>query len=88
MNFKLPYTSLALYILLSIFSFLINFYYIILIISYRYFFIFDTGYLITKGYHPIKDYWVISGILIDYIQSLFFYIFGLVEFLCVSFFNN
>ena len=38
---------------------------------------FDTGYLITKGYHPIKDYWVISGILVDYIQGLFFYLFGL-----------
>ena len=37
---------------------------------------FDSGYLITKGYHPIRDFWVISGLLIDYIQALFFLIFG------------
>ena len=77
MNFKLPYTSFILYFLLLIFSFFINFYYSnIGLYPIDTFSFFDTGYLITKGYHPIKDYWVISGILIDYIQSLFFYIFG------------
>jgi len=77
MNFKLPYTSFILYFLLSIFAFFINFYYSnIGLYPIDTFSFFDTGYLITKGYHPIKDYWVISGILIDYIQSLFFYIFG------------
>ena len=37
----------------------------------------DSGYNILNGKHPIKDLWIISGILIDYIQALFFQIFGI-----------
>lgn len=77
MNFKLPYFKLTLYVFLSIFAFYVNLYYSnIGLYPVDTFSFFDTGYLITKGYHPIKDYWVISGILVDYIQSLFFFIFG------------
>ena len=37
---------------------------------------FDTGYRILIGEYPFKDYWIISGPLIDYLQSIFFYFFG------------
>ena len=38
---------------------------------------FDTGYKILLGEYPFKDYWVVSGPIIDYIQAGFFYLFGL-----------
>ena len=37
---------------------------------------FDTGFRILLGEHPFKDYWIISGPIIDYLQAIFFYIFG------------
>jgi len=65
-------------IVIIIFSFFINFYYAnIGLYPIDTFSFFDSGYNVLNGYHPIKDYWVISGILIDYIQSVFFYLFGL-----------
>ncbi len=61
-----------------LFAFYINYYYankgLYPIDTFSFF---DTGYYITEGQHPIKDFWIISGILIDYIQALFFKIFGL-----------
>ena len=40
------------------------------------FFHFDAGYRILNGEHPFKDFWVVSGPTVDYIQAVFFYIFG------------
>ena len=37
---------------------------------------FETGFRILSGEHPFTDYWIISGPLVDYIQSLFFLILG------------
>ena len=37
---------------------------------------FDTGYRVLNGEHPVKDYWVVSGIFLDYLQAIFFYILG------------
>ena len=37
---------------------------------------FDSGYRILNGEHPFKDYWIVSGVFIDYFQSLIFYFFG------------
>ena len=37
---------------------------------------FDPAYRILNGEFPIKDYWVAHGIFVDYLQSLFFLIFG------------
>ena len=37
---------------------------------------YDNGYRVLLGDDPIKDYWIVHGLLIDYLQSLFFYIFG------------
>ena len=41
------------------------------------FMFFDSGYNIISGNHPFKDYWLITGPLVDYIQSLFFLILGI-----------
>lgn len=38
---------------------------------------FDSGYRILNGEHPFKDYWVVSGVFIDYLQSFIFYLFGI-----------
>ena len=37
---------------------------------------FDPGYRILNGEYPIRDYWVIHGIIVDYIQAAFFFLFG------------
>ena len=37
---------------------------------------FDTAYRILLGDEPFKDYWAVSGVFIDYTQSLLFKIFG------------
>ena len=37
---------------------------------------FDTGFSILHGKLPIRDYWIFSGFLVDYLEALFFYIFG------------
>ena len=40
------------------------------------FLIFDAGYNIISGHHPFKDYWLITGPFLDYVQAFFFLIFG------------
>ena len=37
---------------------------------------FDAGYHTMLGYHPFKDYWIITGPLLNYIQSIFFILLG------------
>ena len=62
---------------LFLFSLLINQYYgnkgIFPLDSFSHF---DTGFRILIGEYPFRDYWVIEGPTIDYLQSIFFYIFG------------
>ena len=41
------------------------------------FIIFEAGFNVISGHHPFKDYWSITGPILDYIQSLFFLIFGI-----------
>ena len=64
-------------VFLFLFSLLINQYYgnkgIFPVDSFAHF---DTGFRILLGEYPFKDYWVVSGPLIDYLQSIFFYFFG------------
>ena len=38
---------------------------------------FDSGYRILNGEHPFKDYWIVSGFFIDYLQSIIFYFLGI-----------
>ena len=37
---------------------------------------FDSGYRVLNGDVPFIDYWLVRGPLLDYIQAVFFYIFG------------
>ena len=37
---------------------------------------FDTGYSILQNKLPIRDFWVFTGIVVDYFQAFFFLIFG------------
>ena len=65
------------FIILILFSILINQYYgnkgVFPVDSFSHF---DTGFRILLGEHPFKNYWIISGPLVDYIQAIFFYFFG------------
>jgi hypothetical protein len=73
----LKYKENILILILILFSFLINQYYgnkgIFPLDSFSHF---DNGFRISLGEYPFRDYWVISGPFIDYLQSIFFYIFG------------
>ena len=64
-------------LLLILFSLLVNQYYgnrgIFPVDSFAHF---DTGFRILLGEHPFKDYWIVSGPFVDYLQAIFFYIFG------------
>ena len=64
-------------IFLITFSFIINQYYgnlgVFPVDSFSHF---DTGYKVLLGDHPFKDYWIVSGPLLDYLQACFFYLFG------------
>ncbi len=37
---------------------------------------YDSANRILNGEKPVKDFWIIHGITLDYIQSIFFYFFG------------
>lgn len=41
------------------------------------FLIYDSGYKVLNGFHPFKDYWSITGPILDYIQYFFFKFFGI-----------
>ncbi len=52
---------------------------------------FDSGFRILKGDVPFVDYWLVKGPLLDYIQAIFFSIFGVnwqSYLLHASFFNG
>jgi hypothetical protein len=60
-------------IIISLFSFLINFYYskfgsfpIDTFLHY------DSAVRILNNEYPVRDYWIVSGIVVDLIQSIFF----------------
>ena len=51
---------------------------------------YDSAYKILNGEYPIRDYWVVSGIFVDFLQALFFKLFGVNWYAYVahsSFFN-
>ena len=71
-------TTLFFPILLLLFSFGINFFYgSIGVLPIDTFAHFDTGSRILNGEVPFKDYWTTSGPFIDYMQSIYFYFFGI-----------
>lgn len=63
---------------LFLYSFFINIYYANLgSFPIDTFLHYDSSSRILKGDTPIKDYWIISGLIVDLIQSFFFKIFGI-----------
>ena len=36
----------------------------------------DTGFSITKGHLPIRDFWIFTGLLVDYMEAVFLFLFG------------
>ena len=63
---------------LVIYAFLINFFTgNIGVMPIDTFGFFDTGYSILKNKLPIRDFWIFTGLVVDYLQALFFLIFGL-----------
>tara|TARA_Y200000002_G_scaffold169948_1_gene140163 strand:- start:3289 stop:4839 length:1551 start_codon:yes stop_codon:yes gene_type:complete len=67
---------LSLYIILIIFSFLVNFYYSSLGVEpMDSFVLFNGGYKVLNGLTPFKDYWLVTGPLMDYLNAFFFKIF-------------
>ena len=64
-------------ILIVIYSFCINFYYAnIGTFPIDTFLHFDSSYRILNKEYPVKDYWIVSGFIVDFIQSIFFKLFG------------
>ena len=64
-------------ILISIYAFLIN--WIsgnVGVMPIDTFAFFDTSYSILEGKYPIRDFWIFSGLLLDYLQALFFILIG------------
>ena len=35
----------------------------------------DTGFSITKGHLPIRDFWIFKGLLVDYMEALFLFLY-------------
>jgi hypothetical protein len=62
------------YFFITLISFSFTFYYGNLgVFPLDSFIIFDAGYKVLNGIHPFKDYWTISGPLLDYLQAIFFF---------------
>ena len=68
-----------LYILAVIlFSFGVNFYYSHIGVNpMDNFVLYNGGYRILNGYIPFKDYWLVTGPLLDYLNAFFFSILGI-----------
>ncbi len=65
-------------ILIFFFSFLINFFYSqIGVYPIDTFLHYDHGYKILNNQYPVKDYWIVTGFIVDFLQSFFFKIFGI-----------
>jgi len=75
--FSINIQKKILILILILFSLLINQYYgnrgVFPVDSFAHF---DTGFRILLGEYPFKDYWVVSGPLIDYFQAVLFFLFG------------
>lgn len=67
---------LSLYLILIIFSFSVNFYYSSFGIEpVDSFVLFNGGFKVFNGLIPFKDYWLVTGPLMDYLNAFFFKIF-------------
>ena len=73
-----PSTKIVDVFIIILFSFSINkFYGSIGVLAQDTFAYYDTGFRILQGSVPFKDYWTVSGPIIDYFQAFLFYTFGI-----------
>ena len=71
------YYNYLLLSILSIFSFFINFYYAKFGVNpMDSFVLYNAGFKVLNGLVPFKDYWVVTGPLMDYLNAFFFSIGG------------
>ena len=64
--------------LITFFSFFINFYYAnIGVMPSDGFVLYNGGYRVLNGYIPFKDYWLVTGPLLDYLNAFFFLVGGI-----------
>lgn len=74
---KLIYQNYTYIVVISLYSFTINYFYAnIGAFPIDTFAFFDTAFNILQDRHPFKDYWITTGPLVDYLQALFFLLFG------------
>ena len=74
---KSKYYNYLLLGILSIFSFFINFYYAKFGVNpMDSFVLYNAGFKVLNGLVPFKDYWVVTGPLMDYLNAFFFLIGG------------
>ncbi len=72
------YSQIFLVVVISIFSFGINYYYGNRgVFPQDSFLHFDSAFRILNGDDPFEDYWTVSAPFVDYLQALFFFIFGI-----------
>ena len=71
------YKNYFIILLLGSFSFFINYYYgFIGLMPMDNTVLYNGGYRVMNGYVPFNDYWLVTGPLLDYLNALFFKIFG------------
>tara|TARA_A100001011_G_scaffold26242_1_gene25837 strand:+ start:43 stop:264 length:222 start_codon:yes stop_codon:yes gene_type:complete len=73
MSKYIEYKNFYIYTSLAIISFSLNFYIASKgVFPVDTFIHYDNGYRILLGDNPIKDYWIVHGFIIDYLQAFFF----------------
>ena len=74
---QIKYKNFYITVILILISFSVNFYVgsngVFTVDTFIHY---DNGFRILLGEHPVKDYWIVHGFIIDYIQALFFKVFG------------
>ena len=67
----------SIFLAVSIYAYLINWYSgnigVVPIDSFGFF---DTGYSIINGHLPLRDFWIFTGLLVDYMEAVFLYLLG------------
>jgi len=72
------YFKIFLILVISIFSFGVNYYYGNRgVFPQDSFLHFDSAFRILNGDDPFEDYWTVSAPFVDYLQAIFFFIFGI-----------
>jgi len=76
-NKNLFSTHFAYLTVICIFSFTINFYYSKFgVFPIDTFLHYDSAYRMLNDEYPIRDYWIVSGLTVDFLQFLFFKVLG------------